>query len=156
VEGDASRETLIIDRARAARLGVSQAAIVETLQVGVTGVDATWVQTGRSRYPHAVRLRLAPADQARMDDVLALRVRAAGGKLVPLAELVTVQRGDWDAVVHHKDLLPVVYVTGDEAGWSDSPLRDVQPVSQLRSHDVAGSRLAQYSCGSRKTRRSSR
>jgi multidrug efflux pump subunit AcrB len=145
VEAQASQETLVIDRARASRLGVSQAAIVETLQVGVSGVDATWVQTGRSRYPHAVRLRLAPADQARMDDVLGLRVRAAGGKLVPLAELVTVQRSEWDSVIHHKDLLPVVYVTGDEAGWSDSPLYGMfSLVGQLRTHDVAGSRLAQY------------
>ena len=145
VESPAARETLVIDRARAARLGVSQAAIVETLQVGVTGVDATWVQTGRSRYPHAVRLRLAPADQARMDDLLGLRVRAAGGKLVPLAELVTVERGNWDGVIHHKDLLPVAYVTGDEAGWSDSPLYGMfSLVSQLRAHDVAGSRLGQY------------
>jgi multidrug efflux pump subunit AcrB len=145
VEAAARRETLAIDRARAARLGVSQAAIVETLQVGVTGVDATWVQTGRARYPHAVRLRLAPADQARMDDLLALRVRAAGGKLVPLAELVTVERDQWDGVIHHKDLLPVVYVTGDEAGWSDSPLYGMFSLaSQLRAHDVAGSRLGQY------------
>jgi multidrug efflux pump subunit AcrB len=145
VESKAPRETLVIDRARATRLGVSQAAIVETLQVGVTGVDATWVQTGRSRYPHSVRLRLAPADQARMDDLLALRVRAAGGKLVPLAELVTVEQGEWDGVIHHKDLLPVVYVTGDEAGKSDSPLYGMfNLVSQLRGHDVGGSRLAQF------------
>jgi len=122
VEADAPHESLVVDRERAARLGVSQSDIVDALAAAVSGTDATFMKDGRSRYPHPVRLRLPASDQASLSQLLALRVRAAGGKLVPLAELLTVQRSGWDGAIHHKDLLPVVYVTGDEAGRFDSPL----------------------------------
>src|SRR5690606_32065789 len=102
-------------RARAARLGVSQASATEALAVAVSGFDATYVHDGASKYPRPVRLRLPPAQRAGTDSLLALNVRGGEGQLVPLSELVTVRRGTWDGAIHHKDLLPVVYVTGDEA-----------------------------------------
>ncbi len=145
VEADAPHESLAVDRARAARLGVSQADIVATLTAAVAGADATFVQDGRSRYPHPVRLRLPAADQASLSKLLALRVRSADGKLVPLAELVTVQRGDWDGAIYHKDLLPVVYVTGDEAGRYDSPLYGMFGIVGKLAHEaVGGVNLNQY------------
>jgi multidrug efflux pump subunit AcrB len=145
VEAAAPRETLLVDRVRAARLGVSQADVVATLGAAVAGVDATWLQDGRSRYPHPVRLRLPAGEQANLPGLLALRVRAAGGQLVPLSELVTVERGTRDGAIHHKDLLPVVYVTGDEAGRYDSPLYGMFGiVSRLGREAVAGTRLQQY------------
>jgi multidrug efflux pump subunit AcrB len=145
VETAAPRETIAVDRVRAARLGVAQADIVATLGAAISGTDVTWLQDGRSRYPHAVRLRASSADQSSMPALLALRVRAASGKLVPLAELVTVERSTWDGAIHHKDLLPVVYVTGDEAGEFDSPLYGMfSLVGQLRDKPVGGVDVQQY------------
>ncbi|GAB2662081.1 efflux RND transporter permease subunit [Arenimonas aestuarii] len=122
VEADAERELVLVDRDRAARLGVSQAAIAQALQLGVSGRDATYLRDGASKYPVPVRLRLPAGDQASLEQLLTLRVRAGDGRLVPLSELVTVQRLPWEPVIHRKDLLPVVYVTGDEASAIDSPL----------------------------------
>src|SRR5690606_13932741 len=121
VEADAERDVLAIDRVRAARLGVSQAAIADTIAAGLSGSDATWVIDGRSKYPRPIRLRLPVADQASIDDILALHVRGGSGQLVPLSELVRAQRTGWDDAILHKDLLPVVYVMGDESGTVDSP-----------------------------------
>ncbi len=122
VEAEAERELVLVDRDRAARLGVSQAAIAQALQLGVSGRDATYLRDGASKYPVPVRLRLPAGDQASLEQLLTLRVRAGDGRLVPLSELVTVQRLPWEPVIHRKDLLPVVYVTGDEASRIDSPL----------------------------------
>ncbi|HEY9143930.1 MAG TPA: efflux RND transporter permease subunit [Arenimonas sp.] len=122
VEAEAERELVLIDRDRAARLGVSQAAIAQALQLGVAGRDATYLRDGASKYPVPVRLRLPAGDQASLEQLLTLRVRAGDGRLVPLSELVTVQRLPWEPVIYRKDLLPVVYVTGDEASDIDSPL----------------------------------
>jgi len=145
VESAAIREVLVVDRVRAARLGVTQAAIAEALAVAVQGVDATWLHDGASKYPHPVRLRLPAADQAGVARMLALRVRGGDGQLVPLSELVSVQRMPWDGAISHKDLRPVVYVTGDEAGRLDSPLYGMfDLVGQLRRHSVDGQRLAQH------------
>ena len=144
VENPAPRETIIVDRVRAARLGVPQATISDALAAAVAGFDATYIHDGRSKYPRPVRLRLPVADQADLDRLLALRVRGGLGQLVPISELVSVKRGQWDGAIHHKDLLPVVYVTADEAGKLDSPLYGMfDLVGQLHDNKIAGQALQQ-------------
>ena len=144
VESDAPREIVVLDRERAARLGVAQAAVADAIALAVAGSDATFVQDGASRYPRPVRLRLPAQDQAAPGALLALKVRGAQGQLVSLSELVHVQRADWDGAMHHKDGLPVAYVTGDEAGKLDSPLYGMfAVVGKLRQAQVAGQSLAQ-------------
>src|SRR5690606_2899477 len=139
VESDAVREVFVVDRERAARLGVPQAAIADALAAAVSGLDATYVHDGASKYPRPVRLRLPAGDQAALHRLLALQVRGGDGQLVPLSALVQVRQAPWDAAIHHKDLLPVVYVTGDEAGRLDSPLYGMfDLVGQLRDGPVDG------------------
>jgi multidrug efflux pump subunit AcrB len=41
---------------------------------------------------------------------------------VPISEIVSVEEVPWDDAIYHKDLLPVVFITGDMAGDLDSPL----------------------------------
>ncbi|MFZ2234816.1 MAG: efflux RND transporter permease subunit, partial [Dokdonella sp.] len=144
VENPAPRETIVVDRVRAARLGVPQTTISYALATAVAGYDATYIHDGRSKYPRPVRLRSPVADQADLDRLLALRVRGGQGQLVPISELVRVQRGPWDGAIHHKDLLPVVYVTGDEAGKLDSPLYGMfDLVGQLHDNKIAGQSVRQ-------------
>ncbi|MBW8310776.1 MAG: efflux RND transporter permease subunit [Rhizobium sp.] len=144
VEAEAERELVLVDRDRAARLGVSQAAIAQALQLGVSGRDATYLRDGASKYPVPVRLRLPAGDQASLDQLLTLRVRAGDGRLVPLSELVTVQRLPWEPVIYRKDLLPVVYVTGDEASDIDSPLYGMfDLVGQVGDTPLAGTQVEQ-------------
>jgi multidrug efflux pump subunit AcrB len=101
VEGGALRETLVLDRARAAALGVPQAVVADALAAAVSGVDATYLHDGASKYPRPVRLRLSAADQASTQRLLALRVRGGQGQLVPLSELLSVQRAPWDGAILH-------------------------------------------------------
>jgi multidrug efflux pump subunit AcrB len=122
VEATARREVLVLDRVRAARLGVNQAQVAGILQAALSGRDVSYLHDGSTRHPLPVRLRLPAGDQAELDALLGLRVRATDGRLVPLSELVVVNEAAWEAAIHHKDLLPVVYVTADEASALDSPL----------------------------------
>ena len=144
VEADAPRETLVLDRERAARLGVAQATVTDAIAMAVAGSDATFVQDGMSKYPRPVRLRLPAQDQTALQSLLAVKVRGGQGQLVPLSELVRVQRGDWDGAIHHKDGLPVAYVLADEAGALDSPLYGMfSIVGKLGDAKVDGQTLAQ-------------
>ncbi|MBL8263912.1 MAG: efflux RND transporter permease subunit [Xanthomonadaceae bacterium] len=144
VEADAAREVLVVDRARAARLGVDQSAIANTLAAAIGGYDATHVQDGMSRHARPVRLRVPVSEQASLDRLLALTIKGGQGQMVPLSEVVTPVRADWDGAIHHKDLLPVVYVTGDEAGVFDSPLYGMfDLVGQVSDQDIGGRRLQQ-------------
>src|SRR5690606_13110857 len=74
VESDAPREVVVVDRVRAARLGVPQSAIADALSAAVAGLDAAYVHDGASKYPRPVRLRLPAGDQASMQRLLALKV----------------------------------------------------------------------------------
>ncbi len=140
-----SREVVVIDRARAALLGISQASIVATIHTGLAGADVSYLRDGNAKFPIPIRLRLNAADQSAMTSLLALHVRSAAGNLVPVSELVYVQKSAWDGAIHHKDLLPVIYLTGDESSTLDSPLYGMfSIVSKLSKNNVAGISLAQY------------
>lgn len=148
VEADAPRDLVLVDRDRVARLGISQATIAQTLGMAVGGYDATYLRDGASKYPVPVRLRLPAGDQADLDQLLTLRVRAADGRLVPLSEVVQVKQVSWDPAIAHKDLLPVVYVTADEGGRLDSPLYGMfDLVRQVSRNTFAGYRLDQAFTG---------
>jgi multidrug efflux pump subunit AcrB len=144
VEADAPRETIVLDRVRAARLGVAQATVADAIAMAVSGTDATFIHDGTSKYPRPVRVRLPTQDQASLDGLLALKVRSSQGQLVPLSELVRVLHGTWDGMIQHKDGLPVVYALADEAGALDSPLYGMfSVVGKLHVQKVAGQSLAQ-------------
>ena len=117
----APRRLLLVDRAKAASLGISQQAIVGTLRAGLAGDAATYLHD-ESKYPAAAWLQLAPESQGDLNILLQLSVRAASGKLVPIRELVTVSDSQREQVQFHKDMLPVNYVVADMAGSLDSPL----------------------------------
>ena len=118
---DAPKKLLIVDRRKAAMLGVSQQEIVSTLRAGLSG-EATVYLHDESKYPAAATIQL-PADQhGELDALLQLSVRAASGKLVTIGELVTVSDTLREQPAYHKDLLPVNFVVADMAGAVDSPL----------------------------------
>ncbi len=118
---DAPRTVLLVDRRKAALLGVPQQAIVGTLRAGLAGDAATYLHD-QSKYPAAAVLQLPAERQGDLDALLQLAVRSAEGKLVPIRELVTVSDTRREQPIYHKDLLPVNYVVGDMAGQVDSPL----------------------------------
>ena len=62
-----------------------------------------------------------------------------------VADVVSVEARDWDGAIHHKDLLPVVYVTGDMAGRLDSPLYGMfRIIGRLGEAAPAGTTVAQH------------
>jgi len=98
------------------------------VQAALSGLDAAYLHDGQSKYPVPLRLQLPLQDQVGLDALLELPMRAASGRMVPLSELVQVDRGVIDKPLFTKDLRPVSYVYGDVgiradgAGLPDSPL----------------------------------
>ncbi len=116
---------LLVDRRKAAQLGVSQQAIASTLRMGLAGDAVTYLHD-QSRIAVPAWLQMAPDLQGSLDTLLQLTVRAQSGALVPIRELVQVSNSRREEPIIHKDLLPVHFVMGDMAGTKsgdlDSPL----------------------------------
>ena len=119
---NAERVFLRVQRQRAESLGIPVAVVAQAVQSALSGADAAFLHDGQSKLPVPVRIQLPRESQVGLDTVLGLPLRAANGQLVPLSELVRVERGLIDKPLLTKDLLPVSYVFGDMAGQLDSPL----------------------------------
>jgi multidrug efflux pump subunit AcrB len=94
---------------------------VTPLRAGLAGEAAAYLHD-QSKYPAAATIQLPPECHGELNALLALTVRSATGKLVPIRELVTATDTVREQPIFHKDGLPVVYVTADAAGSVDSPL----------------------------------
>ncbi|HJV96990.1 MAG TPA: efflux RND transporter permease subunit, partial [Albitalea sp.] len=141
----APKTLLLVDRQKAAMLGVPQQAIVGTLQAGLGGESTSYLHDG-SKYPAAATLRLPGERQGDIEALLQLAVRSADGKLVPIRELVTVSDSQREQPIYHKDLLPVNYVVADMAGRIDSPLYGMFSMRSRLGSIVTpgGGRVAEY------------
>ena len=96
-------------------------------------------------------LQLPLSSRTTPEELLALRVRsgdanalpepgaaAAAPPLVPLRELVTIERTITDKSIYHKNLMPVTYVIGDVAGVVESPVYAILKMNKaLRAIDLA-------------------
>jgi multidrug efflux pump subunit AcrB len=138
VEAKTGQWIVHVDRARAAERGISQQAIDSALATALGGNDTTWLHQEDAKYAIPVRLQLPVSERAGPQALLALKVRGSGGAMVALSELVTIEHSTREQPVYHKDLLPVVYVTGDMAGSLDSPLYGMQRIyAELEKQGVA-------------------
>lgn len=135
VEADDSSEApqekiqISVDRARAALLGVNQKDITDTITAALSGADMAYLHDEQAQYPVPVRVVLPAEQRVNISTLGDLRVRATTGNLVSLAEVTHIQNTTPDQTIHRKDLQPVVYVTGDVAGGTDSPLYGLANIS---------------------------
>jgi multidrug efflux pump subunit AcrB len=122
LKDNAPRAFLRIQRQRAESLGIPVQVIAQTVYAALSGSDAAYLHDGHAKFAVPVRLQLPLDQQVGLDALLALPMKAANGAMVPLSELVTVERGVIDQPLYTKNMLPVTYVFGDMAGALDSPL----------------------------------
>ena len=127
---------VVVDRSRAARLGISQAQVVMALQTALGGSSLSYLHDEHAKYPVPIRVILNDGDKAQPSALLSLQLRSRTDSLVPLASIAKIVEADWQAARYHKDLLPLTYVTADMAGDVDSPLYGMfQMVNTLNQQD---------------------
>ncbi len=129
VEDEQPKFRYVVDRAKAAQHGVSEAAIARTLALAAQGsaVDLLHAVNEREDVPIVFELPAAKRDQPVA--LLALHVRADlppaaynfSAPLVPLSALVRIERVLGERNLYRKNLKPVTYVTADVAGVVESP-----------------------------------
>ncbi len=113
---------VLIDRSKASLLGVPYANIVDLVATAVGGKDINVLHKPMQKRPVPIRIELPEADKLDLTSVLNLRLDSLHGGTVPVAELVTIRKGQIDAPIIHKNMIPMIMVIADMAGPLDSPL----------------------------------
>ncbi len=122
VEARAPRLIVEVDRQKAALLGIAQQTVVAALSAAIGGEDVGFLHGRTDKFPVPLRMELPVADKADAQLLLDLQVRGQDGRLVRLSEIVSLVESEREYSIYHKDLMPVVFVTADVAGGTDSPL----------------------------------
>ena len=143
IEADQPKVRFVIDKEKAALHGISAETISQTLAVAVGGTSVDLLHVPSAKEDVNIVLQLPLASRAAPGELLALRVRsgdanalpepgsAAGSPpLIPLRELVTIERSITDKSIYHKNLMPVTYVIGDVAGTVESPVYAIQTMNK--------------------------
>ena len=154
VEADQPKTRFTIDKDKAALHGISAESISETLRIAVGGESVDLLHQPREKEDVNISLRLPLANRTLPEELLALRLRSGdanalpepglskNGPLVPLRELVRIERTTNDKSIYHKNLMPVTYVIGDVAGAVESPVYAIlkmnQALRRLDTRDFGG------------------
>ncbi|MGQ9589931.1 MAG: efflux RND transporter permease subunit [Planctomycetota bacterium] len=135
VEDDQTKLELIVDPEKAALSGVTVAAVGEMARAALEGKAAGLLHDERAREDVPIVIRLSRPDRAALEKLLSVHVRgqdpSGRPRLVPIGELVRVERRIVEKSIYHKNLVPVTYVTGDVSGREESP---VYAIAKMRKH----------------------
>ncbi len=144
IEADQPKVSFVIDKEKAALHGISAETISETLRIAVGGESVDLLHVPREKEDVNIVLQLPLASRTSPEELLALRVRSGDANalpepgsatapppLVPLRELVTIERTITDKSIYHKNLMPVTYVIGDVAGVVESPVYAILKMNEV-------------------------
>jgi len=149
MEDESIRYNLKVDREKAALHGIRVAQVAQTLQTVLSGRRTGLLHQPSEKEDVAIELRLPLADRAGVKRLEAVKIASPTGQMISLSELIRIRKTRADRSIYHKNLMPVVYVTGDVAGSKESP---VYAIAEMRKRigalDVpAGYLIAQHYTG---------
>jgi multidrug efflux pump subunit AcrB len=134
----------LVDQERAALAGVDNARVVQNLGLSVGGQRVTHLEAPGARTPVPVTVRLAEESRSGADRLGGLHIPSATGAMVPLGEVVTVDRSTVPQVIDRKNGERVVYVMAEVAGGEESPVYAIMDMKDdLSVLAAAGGELPQ-------------
>jgi len=130
VKDDQPKFRFAVDQEKAALNGVSAEQVAATLRLAVEGKEVGLLHLPREQEDVPILLRLSPAERSRVEALRQIKVVGRQGNLVPLGEVVRVEEESSEKSIHHKNLMPVVYVTADVAGKVESPVYAILTINK--------------------------
>ena len=109
-----------VAQAEAARSGTSVRDVAQTVAAAMGGATVGLLHDDAAAEPVAVRLELPQAARASVGDLAGVPIATPRGAR-RLGTLATLDSAPAPQPIYHKNLRPVVYVTGDVAGRLESP-----------------------------------
>ncbi|MGM0526221.1 MAG: efflux RND transporter permease subunit [Pseudomonadota bacterium] len=116
------RRFLVVDRQRAAQLGIAQSQVTQALSLLVNAQPAGYLHKDTAKYAVPILVQLEEGSKAQQQQLLSLQLRAQDGTMIPLSTVASIETDRWPRSRYHKDLKPVTYVEANMAGETDSPI----------------------------------
>ncbi|HEX9898159.1 MAG TPA: efflux RND transporter permease subunit, partial [Candidatus Methylomirabilis sp.] len=122
MEDPQPRVRFVVDREKAALNGITVEQVAQTMRLAVGGIEVGLAHLPREKEDVPLLVRLPREERSGVMPLSELRVMGAGGRLVPLLEVVRPEAGQETHNIYRKNMKRVVYVTGDLAGAEESPV----------------------------------
>jgi len=120
VNADHAELRAAISQAEAKRAGTNASEIAQTIAASMGGASAGLLHDETAAEPVPIRVRIADSAAGSVGDVASLPIATPRGAR-RLGTLATLDSAPAQTPIFHKNLRPVVYVTGDVAGRLESP-----------------------------------
>jgi multidrug efflux pump subunit AcrB len=128
---------LVVDKEKAALMGISTEQIVQTLRLSVAGMAISTLHKPESRTPVSIMLRLPKGDRSGLSDMDKVYLTGPQGSQVPLSSIIRIVPAEMDKAVYHKNLEPVTYVYG-EMGDRSQVYAVIDMMQYLWKHPLPG------------------
>ena len=122
MEENQPRYKIEVDSEKAALHGISVDRINRTLELALKGQQEGLLHQPREKEDVPIMIRLPLSARAGIQRLKQLKLLSGDGRLVPISSLINEHSIAVDQSIYHKNLMPVVYVTGDVAGVKESPV----------------------------------
>ncbi len=137
VEAEQPKYRLRPDREKAALAGITTERLALNVRTAVAGSGLEIAHIEKAPEDVPIFIQLAAGQRSSLEDILSLGIENSSGAMVPLSELVYVEKTVQDRSIYHKNLKPVIYLTGDVAGSLESPVYAIAEIDGRINHLVA-------------------
>jgi HAE1 family hydrophobic/amphiphilic exporter-1 len=113
-EAGIPQQAILVDRQKAADLGLTVRDVTEVIETAVAGSQAGEYRVQGNSY--RILVQLEDAERRSLDEILALMLRTPGGELVALRNVVDTRESRGPVTIERKDQQRVVTVTANVSG----------------------------------------
>lgn len=130
VEDDQQKIKFSVDKEKAGRLGITSFDILENVEALISGKSAGLLHIPTEKEDVEISVRAPKEKRSNISDLLSLKVRGKNSTLVPLGEIVKIEKTVGDKSIYRKNLKRAVYVTADVSGKEESPVYAIMKLNK--------------------------
>lgn len=121
VEAPQGEFKIIPDKEKSMLNGIAPQQLVGNLNYLLGEYPVSTLYDEKSSQPVNMVMKLDNSEKSTIQDITALKVKGAAGNMMPVSDVVKVERGNLEKSIYRKDQKRVVYVLADMAGALESP-----------------------------------
>ncbi len=121
VEAPQGEFKIIPDKEKSMLNGIAPQQLVGNLNYVLGEYPVSTLYDEKSSQPINMVMKLDNSEKSTIQDITALKVKGAAGNMMPVSDVVKVERDTLEKSIYRKDQKRVVYVLADMAGALESP-----------------------------------